>query len=465
MVEQVITYSIIQKSKLESAHRLDAEYYQPEYLELEKRIYSTSAYKLWGNIEGRFITGPFGSEFGVENYTSETQYRYIRGKDVKEFFLLNNDNVYIPEKDYERLKKYSLRESDILVSVVGTLGNAAIADSSVVPAIFSCKSTVFRTNSINPYYFIAYLNSIYGYKLLVRSVRGAVQTGLNIDDLKSLPVFIPSQKEQESIASLVLNAKQELNKSKLLYYQAEDLLLEKLGLNNFKPEEELSYIVNLSDVKSAHRADSEYFQPKYEKIFNFIKIPICQLGELIKFLNHAKQPPYVDNGKIPIITQKHLGRAFLNLEFINDSGTKFTSNEWIKKYPLYKLKLGDVLYYSVGAYIGKTNIVLEDLNATAASFITIIRPKEELNPIYLIVVLNSVIGKLQSEKWQSATAQQYIYPKDIKNFKIPIFHQSTQQKIADLVQQSHQARKKAKELLEKAKKEVEEFIEGKKHQR
>ena len=50
-------------------------------------------------------------------------------------------------------------------------------------------------------------------------------------------------------------------------------------------------------------------------------------------------------------------------------------------------------------------------------------------------------------------------PEQIKKLKVPISSKSTQQKIADLVQQSHQARKKAKELLEKAKREVEEFIE------
>ena len=93
MVGLMITHSIIQKSQIKSAHRIDAEYFQPEYLELEKKIHSTNSCRLWRNIEGRFITGPFGSEFGVENYTSESQYRYVRGKDVKEFFLLNDDNV------------------------------------------------------------------------------------------------------------------------------------------------------------------------------------------------------------------------------------------------------------------------------------------------------------------------------------------------------------------------------------
>ncbi|MCL0077918.1 restriction endonuclease subunit S, partial [Peptococcaceae bacterium] len=209
------------------------------------------------------------------------------------------------------------------------------------------------------------------------------------------------------------------------------------------------------------RADAEYFQPKYESIFDYIKIPIKKLEDITKFLNHAKQPPYIDNGEIPIITQKHLGKVFLNLEAIRDSDTKFTSGEWFKKYPKYKLRVGDVLYYSVGAYIGKTNIVFDDLNATAASFITIIRPTEEVNPVYLTVVLNSIIGQLQSEKWQSATAQQYIYPKDIKNFKIPILPKSTQQKIADLVRQSYKARQKAKQLLEEAKNKVGALIDKK----
>ena len=52
-------------------------------------------------------------------------------------------------------------------------------------------------------------------------------------------------------------------------------------------------------------------------------------------------------------------------------------------------------------------------------------------------------------------------PEQIKKLKVPILSKTIQIKIADLVHKSHQARKKAKELLEKAKREVEEFIEKK----
>jgi len=50
-------------------------------------------------------------------------------------------------------------------------------------------------------------------------------------------------------------------------------------------------------------------------------------------------------------------------------------------------------------------------------------------------------------------------PEQIKNLQVPILAKVTQQKIADLVRQSHEARKKVKELLERAKREVEDLIE------
>lgn len=459
----MITYSIIQKSQIKSVRRIDAEYFQPKYLELEKKIYSTNSFRLWGNIEGRFITGPFGSEFGVENYTSETQYRYVRGKDVKEFFLLDDDNVYIPEKDYERLKKYSLKGSDILVSVVGTLGNTAIVDGSVTPAIFSCKSTVFRTNSINPYYFITYLNSRYGYELLERSVRGAVQTGLNIDDLKSLPVFIPSQMVQESIASSVLDAKHEHDRSKILYSQAENLLLEKLGLKDFKLEEKLSYVVNLSDVKSAHRADSEYFQPKYDKIEEILnRFRRERLEDMSSLISYGTVPtsPYAEKGGVSYIKGENLRDCFIDytkLVYLETESTKLLP-------PKFYLKEGDIIISQMGT-VGRTGLVTKQEEGWLfASFTIRVRLKEKskaiLNPLFVTLFIENISRPYYLlRRISQASVRQNTDLPTIKDLKVPILPKPTQDKIADLVYRSHQARKKAKDLLDRAKREVEEFIE------
>jgi len=50
-------------------------------------------------------------------------------------------------------------------------------------------------------------------------------------------------------------------------------------------------------------------------------------------------------------------------------------------------------------------------------------------------------------------------PEQVKRLQIPILPLEIQQEIASLVQQSHEARRKAKELLEVAKKAVEIAIE------
>jgi restriction endonuclease S subunit len=63
------------------------------------------------------------------------------------------------------------------------------------------------------------------------------------------------------------------------------------------------------------------------------------------------------------------------------------------------------------------------------------------------------------ERPTTGTSYPTIDDGDIENILIPILPSETQQKIASLVQQSHEARKRAKEVLEEAKRKVEEEIE------
>ncbi|MGC8894312.1 MAG: restriction endonuclease subunit S [candidate division WOR-3 bacterium] len=77
----------------------------------------------------------------------------------------------------------------------------------------------------------------------------------------------------------------------------------------------------------------------------------------------------------------------------------------------------------------------------------------EINKEYLALCINSLIGKMQTERDGGGSVILHWKPEQVKRLKIPILPLSTQQKIASLVQQSHEARKKAKELLELAKKQ------------
>src|SRR5690606_30142571 len=160
-----------------------------------------------------------------------TTYRYIRGKDVKPMRLEENDNVYMPKEDFERLSKYALHPGDILVSVVGTLGNSALIDESHLPAIFSCKSTALRIKdkSVDPHYLLTYLNSKYGRNLLLRKQRGAIQKGLNLDDLKSLLIFVGGDKLQGNVTHIFEESLLAKRRSTSMLFDAESLLVSSVG--------------------------------------------------------------------------------------------------------------------------------------------------------------------------------------------------------------------------------------------
>ncbi len=449
-------YSIIRKSELEDVNRLDAEYFQPEYIKLEKTLIASSSHTRWGELDGKFITGPFGSEFDTENYIDKGQYRYVRGKDVKEFFLADNDNVYIPEEEYNRLVKYSLKEGDILVSVVGTNGNTAIISPNTLPAIFSCKSTVFRSSNIDTYYFIAFLNSKYGKGLLLRSVRGQVQTGLNIQDLKELEIYTPAVLVQKIIGDPVRRALQEIESSKQLYKDAEDFLLEELGLKDFQIPENLSYVVNYSDAGKVARIDADYFQPKHKRLTEEIKSKNAKpLGELVS-LKKGFEPgseSYQGEGKLFIRV------SCLSRFGIENGDQKYLDEELYQKLRSeFEPRVREILL-TKDATPGVAYVLKEPIEGIISGGILRLKTKVEVDPEYLALCINSIVGQWQAERDAGGSIIAHWRPEQIKDLLIPILPLETQQKIADLVRQSHETRKKSKDHLEEAKRKVEEMIE------
>src|ERR1035437_3460755 len=198
-------WSVVKLAALTPDFRLDPEYYKPDLLALDRTLQHRNARRL-GDLGGLFNVGPFGSAFNVENYVEESPYRYVRGKDVKQFFLLDDDNAYMPKTQFDELSKYSLKPFDLMISVVGTLGNCAIVPETIGNAIFSCKSTVWRLpNPNNNYilYLAAYLNCGIGQALIQRMPRGHIQTGLNLEDIRSIPVVEPDSLSLKQVAKLV----------------------------------------------------------------------------------------------------------------------------------------------------------------------------------------------------------------------------------------------------------------------
>lgn len=447
----MITYSIIQKSQLEGAHRLDVEYYQPEFLKIKSFLESIPHVVLG---EHAFVTD---GEHGSVDFV-DAGVKYLTAENIQEGFISTPDPRFVSELVDIRNKRASLIQDDVIVSIKGTVGLAAIVFEEDLPANMNRDvSRIHIRNSINPFYLAAFLNSKLGRGQTLRESSGNVQQMTTLGRVRELLIPIISKKISQEIEQTIKDARKELKNSELLYQQAEELLLEELGLKDFKVEDDLSFVVNLSDVKFLNRVDADYFQPKYERIVSRIKDQNVKfLGDLVS-IKKGFEPgseAYQEDGKLFIRVSS------VSKTGINDKDQKYLSDELYEKLKDdFEPKAGEILL-TKDATPGIAYVLKESVGGIISGGILKLKLKTEMESEYLALCINSLVGQMQVVRDAGGSIIAHWKPDQIKNILIPILPKEVQEKIADLVRKSHEARKKSKELLEEAKRKVEEMVEN-----
>lgn len=447
----MITYSTIQKSQLEGALRLDAEYYHPEKLEAMERLSKFGISTISENF--RNIKETFNP---TRHQLATTPARVFDLSDVSSFLL--EEGTRVEKADEVGSTKKIIRKGDVIisrlrpylqeVSFVGFNGAQKLVSTEFI-VLRKRKDSRFPSQAL-----FVFLITDEVQKILFWSQGGTEHPRFSENLLMDLKLPKLPEKTAESITDDVNNAHENYLTSRDLYSQAENLLLEELGLKDFEIKDDLSYITNISDIKSDQRADAEYFQPKYDKLIEKIKvkstisklqdIAIVRRGSLIdpKFYNEEKSIPYIRGKDFSSGRLEKSGLVYISQEFQPKKETK--------------VKTGDLVFASIGS-VGTLALIDEEFNNSFISNNTgkiSIKDSEKIMPEYLAVVLQSIVGKLQFEKEASQTAQPKISDMQVRGLYIPILSKSTQQKIGDLVSQSHKALKKAKELLKEAKQKL-----------
>ena len=440
----MITYSTIQKSQLEGALRLDAEYYQPEYLEISEKLKTAQRVAdLTSDIRyGLYVEPEYKTE-GVD---------FIRALNLLNFWI---DGEILKIDENKVPKSYRLRTADSLIVRSGAnTGSVALVDSRFNNATFGSYTIRLRFNKINPFFAAVFLNTRYGVLQTQRLQTGMAQPNLNIPNIKEIRIPLVSEEKQKEIEKLCGRIEEEREKSENLYSQAENLLLEDLEFKDFEVEDDLSYIVNLSEVKSAHRADAEYFQPKYDK-----------LVERIKKYGAASLLDLVQNVAARFSSKSQPDKIFQYVELSNITSSVGTidgfsevSGSEAPSRAKRVLKTNDVVLSSVEGSLEKVALVGKDREGYLASNGFFQFRSKDILPEVLLVLAKSFVLQMQFEKETAGTILTAVPKEAVKNIVVPKIGKPTQQKIADLVQKSHEARAKAKQLLAQAKNKVENLI-------
>lgn len=355
------------------------------------------------------------------------------------------------------MPKNLLEKGDILFVRSGNVGDLTIYTGKPARVIASADLLVAKPTYRFPYYVGIFLNTFLGQRILMRGCYSGLQPHVAPNYLKTLPVPILSEGIIKQVENLFIQSQALLQQSQSLYSQAENLLLEELGLKDFKPKYQKTYTAKLSDAFSAKRLDAEYFQPAYEEVIEKIRDYPNGFAKLLKCVENVK--PSTD-------PTKYHNKTFYYIELADiDSSIGIVNNaseirgEEAPSRARRILKEGDVIVSSVEGSLEKAALIdKEHEGCLASTGFFQFRPLNIL-PETLLVLSKTIVLQSQLKKRSSGTILTAVPKESLRDIIIPLLPSPTQQKIAELVQKSHQVRKKAKELLEVAKKGVEIAIE------
>ena len=124
--------------------------------------------------------------------------------DIKNSKILFDKCSFISKDDYVELhKRYQLKDKDILLTIVATLGNVAIVEQKDLPFSMQRSIAVLRSKSIISHKFLFYfLHSKYFQENLISKNHGSVKPGIYLGELNNISLVYPQNiSEQKQIVS------------------------------------------------------------------------------------------------------------------------------------------------------------------------------------------------------------------------------------------------------------------------
>lgn len=452
---EVAVLSLSEVREENRVFRYDTQYFGKAALAAEARIKS-------GTWE-RLLTLADGVEsFGAYALTNEFAYvdegiPFLRCVNIRNGFADFGDVLFIDKKANDILTKSEVKPGMVLLTMSGSVGNAAVALESWNYPINSNQDIAKITpkSEVSPFFLAAFIGSRYGQIQMERLPVGSVQQHIFLWMIEQIAVARFSPEFEEILSNTVRSAYETQATYRTYQDQAEQTLLRALGLEGWQPPEPLTYTRSASDAFAAGRLDADYFAPKYDAMFAAMKImgECVPLASLLKINRRGKQPQYAENG-LPVINSKHVLKNEVRLDA--DNAFAISSDDALT------IKNGDVLINGTGVgTIGRAAAYLHDTLALPDNHVTILRPRPGvIDPIYLSVYLNTIAGQWQVEKYlRGSSGQIELYPVDIAQFQICLAPEPVQREIHSLVLNAFFARRQAHTMLEAAKRAVEIAIE------
>ena len=443
--------SEVKISDIDESLRIDSSFYTGILCRYSKKI-SSITHTYFRNEIFKASKGIF--DIKADQYCS-VGIPFVRIGNLTNMQIDLSEIIYIPIEINAIHKTSALSFGDIIIS------KTAIPAASIVtlPQCNTSQDTIAiqlkKEATINSFYTVAYLNSRYGLALMENLFTGNIQKHFNLSDCKDkLPIPIFSTKLQNAIKVDMENGINRNERAKAVYIEAEQLLLQELGLMNWQPDDESVATKTFADFQNSGRLDAEYYQPKYDDLFKRISsYDKSRLGDIVNITKSIEpgSEAYQEDG-VPFVRVSDITKFGITPPEIHLDRAEYYSEDLIPK--------KNTILLSKDGSVGIAYKVENDLDViTSGALLHLTVKNNDFLPDYLTLVLNSIVVKLQAERDAGGSIIQHWKPSEIENVIIPKLPMPTQEQIAAKVQESFALRRESKRLLELAKHAVEVAIE------
>jgi type I restriction enzyme, S subunit len=139
---------------------------------------------------------------------------FIRVLDIKDNEVLVDQVNHTNTEIAKQYKRSTLKKDDILYSIRGHVGRSCLVPQELEGAnITQDTARLDFTGSLNNHFALSYLKTEEFDRLVRPLIRGAAVKGLNLGDLRKLPIPVPSLELQNKFQTIILSIKKQRRSS------------------------------------------------------------------------------------------------------------------------------------------------------------------------------------------------------------------------------------------------------------
>ncbi|SDD58717.1 restriction endonuclease subunit S domain-containing protein [Actinokineospora iranica] len=436
-------------------HRLDADFYRPEYLEFDHRA-EARGLKMRQVVEiSSLVTD---GTHKTPSYV-DSGVPFLSAKNIRNGFVdAGSGHKYVSAAEFDQLERWNCapRPDDVLVAKSGSIGSAGLASGAYDRFAVFESAAIIRPSGVSPAYLSAYLNSRLGQLQIRRNSKGAVIRHLHLEDLREVEVPLPDRRIQDYIGAKVELAER---CRAVASREREKLGTELATLYEGCPHAALSSLTTMvapAEIDGS-RLDAWYHQRRFITLTEWLR----------------RNPAFVKLGKVASLSSDrwspgaHGQSTFRYIEISDvDSSTGHVSHSEVpvENAPSRARKLlrgFDVLASTVRPNRGAVGLVPDSLDgAVATTGFAVVRAVSKTDAFFLLAVLRHPASTAQLMRCNTGSAYPAIEESVLPQIWIPGAKPGTRKSLGARELRRTTLLQTAVDLVDQAKADVEALIEG-----